>query len=58
MFCPFCGKKFEKRLDFYNHMIYNEGYNESITNRMFALGLLDEVDVEELNNMLEKINGK
>lgn len=54
MFCTDCGKVFYEKVDFYKHLIYNEGYDEAHITRLVNVGFLTEVEKVE---MMTIING-
>ena len=58
MYCPDCGKVFYKKLDFYEHLIYNEGYDEAHITRLVNVGFLTQVEKVEIMNVImnNKVN--
>ena len=54
MYCPDCGKVFYNKVDFYKHLIYNEGYDEVRINRLVSVGFLT---VDEKIEMMIIIDG-
>jgi hypothetical protein len=54
MYCADCGKVFHNKVDFYEHLIYNEGYDEDSLNRLVNVGFLTVDEKVEIINIMTK----
>lgn len=53
MFCPDCGMTFRKEIDYYRHLIYNEGWDMKYMQRMLEVGCISEEDMNNILKILE-----